>query len=73
MRTILLAAALVLGVGPAFAEETVIHKEGPGRAVVGPGPARDVTVEKHSDCASKTVHKEDGAGDSKTVTKSNCD
>lgn len=72
MRMVLFAAALLVGVGPSLAEETIIHREGPGPAP-GPGPERSVTVEKHSDCASTTVHKENDAGDSKTVKKTNCD
>jgi len=59
---------------PAMAEETtVIHRDGP--AVVD---HRDTTVERREvttgsvDCGSKTVHKEDGMGNSKTVHKEGC-
>jgi hypothetical protein len=47
--------------GPAVAVE---HREG----VV---EHRDVTVGS-TDCGSKTVHKEDGMGNSKTVHKEGC-
>ncbi|WP_267361101.1 MULTISPECIES: hypothetical protein [unclassified Methylobacterium] len=54
-------------------ETTVIRRDGP--AVVD---HRDTTVERREvttgtvDCGSKTVHKEDGMGNSKTVHKEGC-
>lgn len=68
---LLLAAATLFGTGIAFADEVVVHHDD-----VPPPAATSTTVEKHvSDdgCASKTVHKEDGMGDEKTVHKTNCD
>ncbi len=59
---------------PAMAgETTVIRRDGP--AVVD---HRDTVVEKREvttgsvDCGSKTVHKEDGMGNSKTIHKEGC-
>ncbi|MDP4006202.1 hypothetical protein [Methylobacterium sp. NEAU K] len=72
-----LAFAAVTGLSNAsMAEETtVIHRDG------GPGVAvdhREGVVERREvttgtvDCGSKTVHKEDGMGNSKTVHKEGC-
>ena len=63
-----LAAAAMLAAGAAFADEVVIHRDSPP-----PETSRSVT-ETHTDtgCSSKTVHKENDMGDSKTVTKSDC-
>ena len=56
----------------ATAEETVVKSESrPGVAV----EHREGVVEKSissTDCGSKTVHKEDSAGNSKTVHKEGC-
>ncbi len=67
LRTVL-AVATMLATGSAFADEVVIHRDSPP-----PESSRTVT-ETHSDagCSSKTVHKENDVGDSKTVTKSDC-
>lgn len=62
--------------GPSMAEDTtVIHRDSaPGVAV----EHREGVVEHRGvstgsvDCGSKTVHKEDGAGNSKTVHKEGC-
>ncbi|MGU3664517.1 hypothetical protein ACLBX9_10070 [Methylobacterium sp. A49B] len=78
MRTVLLSGALFAALCgatvPASAEDTtVIRRDGP--AVVD---HRDTVVEKREvttgsvDCGSKTVHKEDGMGNSKTVHKEGC-
>ncbi|MGX9983447.1 hypothetical protein [Methylobacterium fujisawaense] len=75
MRNIILSGALFAALcGAASAEETtVIRRDGP--AVVD---HRDTVVEKREvatgtvDCGSKTVHKEDGMGNSKTVHKEGC-
>lgn len=68
LRTALVAATL-LSAGSAYADEVVIHRDAP------PPTSSSTTVEHHESadgCASKTVHKENDMGDSKTVTKSNC-
>lgn len=70
-----LAAAVAGLAAPAMAEETtVIHRDAaPGVAV-----EHHDTVERREvttgsvDCGSKTVHKEDGMGNSKTVHKEGC-
>ena len=63
-----LAAAVMLAAGTALADEVIIHRDTPP-----PETSRTVT-ETHGDagCSSKTVHKENDMGDSKTVTKSDC-
>ena len=59
--------------GTAFAE-TVVRESGPDVSVEH---REDVVVEKRvttpPDCGSKTVHKEDSAGNSTTVHKEGCD
>ena len=69
---------LLGGLCAANADEVVVHP-GPDAAVVTPDGPRDgdakTVVREHDSatgCASKTVHKEDGEGDSKTVSKTNC-
>lgn len=72
----ILAAAFAGFTVPAMAEDTtVIHRDAaPGVAV----EHRDGVVERREvttgsvDCGSKTVHKEDGMGNSKTVHKEGC-
>ncbi|AWN48055.1 hypothetical protein DK419_18400 [Methylobacterium terrae] len=80
MRTVFAAgAAAVILAGfsvSAMAEETtVIHRDrAPGIAVEhreGVVEHRDITTGS-VDCGSKTVHKEDGMGNSKTVHKEGC-
>ena len=69
MLKIALVAATMLASGTAFADEVIIHRDVP------PPPSSTTTVEHHESadgCASKTVHKENDMGDSKTVTKSDC-
>jgi hypothetical protein len=58
----------------ALADEVVIHHDGPD-AVAVPPPDHHVVVEHDSSegCQTKTVHKENDEGDSKTVSKTNCD
>lgn len=71
MLKVMLLAATMLGTGTAFADDVVIHRDGADAP-----PAASTTVEKHDSgdgCQSKTVHKENDEGDSKTVQKSNCD
>ena len=69
MLKVVLVAATMLVTGTAFADEVVIHHDDV------PPPTSSTTVEhrESSDgCSSKTVHKENDLGDSKTVTQSNC-
>ena len=67
-------ASAVLFAGSAYADEVVIHRDAPAAVVV---PSESHTTVEHrssSDgCESKTVHKENDMGDSKTMTKTNCD
>jgi len=77
MRTLALAGFAALLSTAAFAETTVIHRDGPGAVV---DHSTTDTVEKKSvtrtedgtGCGSKTVRKEDGEGNSKTVHKEGC-
>jgi hypothetical protein len=72
MLKIMLLAATMLTAGTAFADEVIIHRD----SVDAPTPSSTTTIEKHESsdgCASKTVHKENDAGDSKTVKTTNCD
>jgi hypothetical protein len=57
-------------------ETTVVHRDGPAVSVGvghrdGVVEHREVTTSS-TDCGSKTVHKEDGMGNSKTVHKEGC-
>lgn len=68
--------ALLLISGSAYADEVVIHRDAPAVVVEHPAPVehRSVDVERRrDDCASKTVHTENGMGDSRTVTHTDCD
>ena len=70
MLKVLFVASTILVAGPAFADEVIIHRDD-----APPPPSSTTTVEHHESadgCSSKTVHKEDDAGDSKTVTHSDC-
>ena len=70
MLKVVLVAATMLVTGTAFADEVVIHRDD-----APPPPSSSTTVEHHESsdgCSSKTVHKENDMGDSKTVTKSDC-
>ncbi|WP_336489251.1 hypothetical protein [Methylobacterium nigriterrae] len=79
MRHVLIAGiafAAVAGFSAdSMAETTVVHRDsGPSVAVEhreGVVERRDVTTGS-VDCGSKTVHKEDGMGNSKTVRKEGC-
>lgn len=71
MLKVVLVAATMLVTGTAFADEVIIHRDD----VPPPPTSSSTTVEHHESadgCSSKTVHKENDLGDSKTVTKSNC-
>lgn len=75
MIKIMILAAAMASAGSAYADEVIIHRDAPREVVVEP-PASSTTVEHrvHSDgCATKSVHSESDTGDSKTVTKTNCD
>lgn len=78
MRT--LVTALALGVttltfaGPVFADEVIIHRDTPVEVAPVAPPASDVVIEhRRPDCATTTTHRENGAGDSETVTRRECD
>lgn len=77
MKAYLLAAGLVAGfVVPAFADETTVvkeHHDGDHGVEVGVPGVAGVHVGGSEGCESKTVHKENDEGDSKTVHKTNCD
>ncbi len=67
-----LVAAMLLGTGSAYADEVIIHRD----AEVAPPSSTSTTIEHRSSgdgCATKSVHRENDAGDSKTVTKTTCD
>ncbi len=77
MRTLALAGFAALLSTAAFAQTTVIHRDGPDAVVdhSTSGTVEKKTVTRTEDgtgCGSKTVHKEDGMGNSKTVHKEGC-
>lgn len=74
MRTLLLISAGLLWGSAAYADEVIIHREA-APVVVEPAPSTSTTrIEKHgAGCDSTTVHKENDLGESKTVTKEDCD
>ena len=70
------AAALAGLAAPATAEETTVIRRDSAPSVSverreGVVERRDITTGT-VDCGSKTVHKEDGMGDSKIVHKEGC-
>jgi hypothetical protein len=81
-------AATAFGSLGATAQTVIEERHDPAVVIEKDRPAADVTVKERGvvgekkvikketvgsgDCASKTVHKE-GLGESKTVTKTNCD
>ena len=70
MLKMMLVAGTMLVTGSAFADEVIIHRDD-----APPPPTSKTVVEHHDDvggCDSKTVHKENGMGDSTTVKKSDC-
>ena len=73
-----LSCTLIAGTA-ARADETVIHHDDHPPGVVVPLPIpqpehRDTVIEHRRDeCRTKTVHRENDVGDSKTVTKRECD
>lgn len=68
--SLMVASGAMFAISAAFADETVVVPGGPP-----PAEHHEVTVEHHGDgdCHSTTVHKENDAGDSKTVHKTDCD
>jgi hypothetical protein len=79
MKSILMcASALAFLSGSAFAEEVIIHKDGPdmdGTVIhrsVGGEVQKKVITHDEDGCASKTVKKTNGMGDSVSKTESNC-
>ena len=73
MVKVMIVAASLLVAGSAFADEVIIHRDGD----TAPPPVSSSSTVEHrtsSDgCATKSVHSENSVGDSKTVTKTNCD
>jgi hypothetical protein len=79
-------AATAFGSFGAAAQTVIEERHDPAVVIEKDRPAADVTIKERvgekkvikketvgsGDCASKTVHKE-GLGESKTVTKTNCD
>jgi hypothetical protein len=79
MKSILIcASALAFLSGSAFAEDVIIQKDSPDmdRTVVhrsaGPTMEKKVITHDEDGCASKTVKKSNGMGDSVSKTESNC-
>jgi hypothetical protein len=76
MIKVMILAAAMLSAGSAYADEVIIHRDAPHAVIVEPPVSSSTTVEHHEHgdgCATKSVHSENDAGDSKTVTKTNCD
>ena len=75
MKRIVIAAALAAVMSPvsmAAADEVIIHRDA---SVVTEEPAtpRDVMIDRRRpDCATTTTHRENGLGDSTTVTRREC-
>ena len=70
MLKAMIVAGAMLVAGNAFADEVVVHQDDMA------APTTSKTVVEHHDspdgCSSKTVHKENDMGDSKTVKKTDC-
>ena len=67
LRNIICVGSLALLCGTAFAEEVIVReKEAPGAVI----ERRATDVDK--DCASRTVTKTDGEGDSVSRTRTKC-
>lgn len=76
MKKLVIATSLLVSFAlPAFADETTVVKERdrPAGVEVGVPGVAGVRVGDRDGCKSKTVHKENDMGDSKTVHKTNCD
>ncbi len=79
MKSFLICAgAFALLSGSALAEDVIIHRDSPDmdRTVVhrsaGEGVEKKVITRDEGGCASKTVKKTNGMGDSISKTKTNC-
>ncbi|WP_020175618.1 hypothetical protein [Methyloferula stellata] len=79
MKLILIcASAFAFLTGSAFAEDVIIHRDSPDmdRTVVhrsvGGEVEKKVITHDEDGCASKTVKKTNGMGDSVSKTKTNC-
>jgi hypothetical protein len=85
MRSAIISALLLSGVAfassTARADDVTIQREERPNGVVIPLPIpqpdnRDTVVERRShdrDCDTKTVHRENDMGDSKTTTRTRCE
>lgn len=77
VRAVLFGGVLAGGVaaaGAALADEVIIHREAPVEVVpVAPAPDAVVIGRRSRDCATTTTRRENGLGDSETVTRRNCD
>jgi len=78
LAAFVLSAAFVCPLAVQAQDTTVIQRE-TTTTTPAPSPAPDVSVQTHTEttgsvepCGSKTVHKEDSAGNSETKTKTNC-
>ena len=76
MKRIVIAAALAAAtspVGMAVADEVIIHRDAPV-VIERPAEPREVVIERRRpDCATTTTHRDNGLGDSTTVTRRECD
>jgi len=79
LAAFVLSAAFVCPLAVQAQDTTVIEKNTTTTTTPAPSPAPDVSVQTHTEttgtvepCGSKTVHKEDSAGNSETKTKTNC-
>ncbi len=80
MKSILIcASALAFLSGSAFAEDVIIHRDSPDmdrtvvhRSIGGSAVEKKVITHDESGCASQTVKKSNGMGDSISKTESNC-
>ena len=75
MKKLLVISAVLAGFSfSVLADETVVRERSDNDGVAIKVPVPGVVVkDKSEDCATKTVHREDGAGDSTTIKKTNCD
>jgi len=74
MKSLVLAATLALFAGPAFADEVVVT---PGATIEHRAADETIVKEKSvrhdtDGCATKSMTKTNGEGDSVTKTKTNC-
>ena len=76
MKRIIIVASLAAATSPigmAAAAEIIIHRDAPD-VIEAPAAPRDVVIERRRpDCATTTTRRENGLGDSTTVTRRECD